>query len=52
MRQTLKRMPKVGKDIVTPDGVGVIAEINAIREMVKVRIRTADDSFDVREYRH
>ena len=29
--QTLKRIPRVGKDIVTPDGVGVIAEINAIK---------------------
>ena len=49
--QTLKRVPKVGKDIVTPDGVGVITEINAIRERVKVRIRTGeDDSFEVREY--
>ena len=48
--QTLKRIPRVGKDIVTPDGVGVIAEINAIKELVKVRIRAADDTFDVREY--
>ena len=49
--QTLKRVPRVGKDIVTPDGVGVITEINAIRERVKVRIRTGeDDSFEVREY--
>jgi len=47
---TLKRIPRVGKDIVTPDGVGVIAEINAIKERVKVRIRTADDTFDIREY--
>lgn len=47
--QTLKKLPKVGKDIVTPDGVGVLSEINAIRECVKVRIK-ADDSFDVREY--
>ena len=47
--QTLKKLPKVGKDIVTPDGVGVIAEINAIRERVKVRIKT-DDTFDIREY--
>ena len=46
----LKRVPRVGKDIVTPDGVGVITEINAIKERVKVRIRTADDSFDIREY--
>ena len=44
-------MPRVGKDIVTPDGVGVITEINAIRELVKVRIRVGDDdSFEVREY--
>ena len=49
--QTLKRVPRVGKDIVTPDGVGVIVEINAIRERVKVRIRVGeDDSFEVREY--
>ncbi|MBE5773915.1 MAG: stage 0 sporulation protein [Clostridiales bacterium] len=48
--QTLKRVPKVGKDLVTPDGIGVITEINAIRETVKVRIRQDDDSFDVREY--
>ena len=49
--QTLKRVPRVGKDIVTPDGVGVITEINAIRERVKVRIRTGeDDSYEVREY--
>ena len=46
----LKRLPRVGKDIVTPDGVGVITEINCIREKVKVRIRVDDDSFDVREY--
>ncbi|MBQ8973248.1 MAG: stage 0 sporulation family protein [Clostridia bacterium] len=47
---TLKRLPKIGRDIVTPDGVGVIAEINAIKEMVRVRIRTNEDSFDLRDY--
>ena len=47
--QTLKKLPKVGKDIVTPDGVGVLSEINAIRERVKVRIKI-DDDFDMREY--
>ena len=46
---TLKKLPKVGKDIVTPDGVGVLSEINAIRERVKVRIKI-DDDFDMREY--
>ena len=46
----LKRVPRVGKDVVTPDGVGVITDINVIRERVKVRIRLDDDTFDVREY--
>ena len=48
--QVLKRLPRVGKDVVTPDGVGVITDINCIKETVKVRIRVDDDSFDVREY--
>ena len=48
--QVLKRVPRVGKDVITPDGVGVITEINCIKERVKVRIRVDDDSFDVREY--
>ena len=47
---TLKKLPKVGKDIMTPDGAGVVTEINPIREKVKVRIHTADDTFDLREY--
>ena len=47
---TLKRLPKVGKDIMTPDGAGVVTEINPIREKVKVRIHTADDTFDLKEY--
>lgn len=48
--QTLKRLPKVGKDIMTPDGAGVVTEISPIREKVKVRIHSADDTFDNREY--
>jgi hypothetical protein len=48
--QTLKRLPKLGKDIMTPDGAGVVTEISPIRERVKVRIHAADDTFDNREY--
>ena len=47
---TLKKLPKIGKDIVTPDGIGVLTEINVIKDTVRVRIRTDDDTFDVREY--
>ena len=45
----LKRMPKVGKEVVTPDGVGVVSELNVIRETVRVRIRKGD-SHEVRDY--
>ena len=48
--QVLKRVPRVGRDVVTPDGIGVISEINCIKEKVRVRIRVDDDSYDVREY--
>jgi len=48
--QVLKRLPKVGRDLVTPDGVGVITEINPLKETVKVRVQNEDESFDIREY--
>ena len=48
--QTLKKLPKVGKEVLTPDGVGNIVEINVLRERVKVKLRLSDDTFDVREY--
>ncbi len=47
---TLKKLPRVGKEILTPDGVGTVTEIGVIREKVKVRLRQADDTFDIREY--
>ena len=46
----LKRLPRIGRDIVTPDGTGVLTEVNAIQEKVRVRIRTSEDDFDIREY--
>ena len=48
--QTRKRMPRVGREIVTPDGVGVINAINVLEETVRVRIAVGD-SFELREYR-
>lgn len=46
---TLKKLPKVGRECLTPDGIGVISDINVIREKVRVRMRT-DEGFEVREY--
>ena len=47
---SLKRLPRVGREGLTPDGVGIIVDINVIREKVRVRFRDADGNFDVREY--
>ena len=46
---TRKRMPRVGREIITPDGVGTINAINVLSETVRVRIAVGD-SFELREY--
>ena len=47
--QTRKRMPKVGKEVVTPDGNGVVWDLNVIKETVRVRIQKGDSS-ELRDY--
>ena len=47
--ETLKKLPRVGKDIMTPDGAGTVTEISAIKEKVRVRVKNGDD-FEIREY--
>ncbi len=46
---TRKRMPRVGREIITPDGMGTINAINVLEETVRVRIAVGD-SFELREY--
>ncbi|MBQ8555790.1 MAG: stage 0 sporulation family protein [Clostridia bacterium] len=46
---TRKRMPKVGKEVVTPDGNGVVWDLNIIKETVRVRIQKGDSS-ELRDY--
>ena len=48
--QTRKRMPRVGREIITPDGSGVINAINVLEETVRVRIAVGD-AFELREYK-
>ncbi|MGI6176011.1 MAG: PSP1 domain-containing protein [Christensenellales bacterium] len=45
-----KKMPKINKEIMTPDGVGVVIENNALKESSRVRIALPGDTFDIREY--
>ena len=47
--QIRKKMPKVGKEVVTPDGNGVVWDLNVIKETVRVRIQKGDSS-ELRDY--
>ncbi len=42
--QTRKKMPKVGKEVITPEGPGVVWDLNIIKETVRVRIQKGDSS--------
>ena len=43
------RMPKVGREVLTPDGPGTVWELNIIRESVRVRIQKGDSS-ELKDY--
>lgn len=47
--QIRKRMPKIGRDVITPDGAGTVSDLNVVKETVSVRIPNGDN-FEVREY--
>ncbi|NLV59550.1 MAG: stage 0 sporulation family protein [Clostridiales bacterium] len=42
--QTRKRMPKIGKEVETPDGMGIVVDISVLKETLTVRIRRGDSS--------
>ena len=44
--QTRKRMPRIGKDVETPDGFGTVVDLNILKETVTVRVRH-DDSNEI-----
>ena len=45
-----KRMPRIGREVTTPDGAGTVMENNLLRERVKVKVLLPDGTFDLREY--
>lgn len=45
-----KQMPKVGKEVITDDGEGVILENNVITERSKVKVMLPDGSYDIKDY--
>lgn len=44
-----RRLPKVGKKVRTPDGVGVVSDVNLIKEIVSVKY-TKDDVSEIVSY--
>lgn len=48
--KTRKKMPKVGKEVLTPDGKGIVIENVVIKEKIKVKISLPDGTVDIREY--
>ena len=42
--QIRKQMPKVGKEVITPEGPGVVWDLNVIKETIRVRIQKGDSS--------
>ena len=44
-----KKMPRMGREIATPDGHGTVTELNVVKETVSVRI-TNGDSSEIKTY--
>ena len=47
--QTRKKMPKIGREVTTPDGTGPVTDLNIVKETVFVRLTNGDTS-EIREY--
>ena len=47
--QTRKIMPRVGREVITPDGTGIVTDLNIVKETVFVRIANGDTS-EIKEY--
>ena len=47
--QTRKIMPRIGKEVITPEGTGTVSDLNIVKETVFVRI-TNGDSSEIKEF--
>ena len=46
---TRKKMPKIGREVITPDGIGPVTDLNIVKETVFVRLTNGDTS-EIKEY--
>lgn len=44
-----KSMPKIGKDVITPDGRGTVTSLDILKELVLVRV-SRGDSYEYKQY--
>ena len=47
--KTRRIMPRMGKEVITPDGTGTVTDLNIVKETVFVRIVNGDSS-EIKEY--
>ncbi len=47
-----RRMPHVNREILTPDGLGMVIDNNVITEKTKVRVNLPDGSIEMREFHY
>ena len=47
-----RKMPHVNREILTPDGVGMVVDNNVITEKTKVRLNMPDGTIDLREFHY
>ena len=47
-----RKMPHVNRDILTPDGLGMVVDNNVITEKTKVRLTMPDGTIDLREFHY
>ena len=43
-------LPRVGAEVKTADGVGIVMDTNAVRQLVKVKVETAEGEAELHEY--
>lgn len=46
---TRKKMPRIGKEVIIPDGTGIVVDLNILRETVRVRVPKGD-STELKDY--
>ena len=48
--ETFKKMPKIGSEVVTPDGKAIVVSNNMLKLIVRVKIPNSDGSFAYKDF--